>query len=109
KAGDYVARQVFYTAGRNLGIGLVNMINILNPTTIILAGEGMAAEEYLLPGIRAVLPTNFFNKVQAEYDLRVSRLGEGAWEKGAATLVINELFKAPIYRGQKTVLSVIEN
>lgn len=107
--GDYAAKQAFYTAGRNLGVGLVNMINLLNPTTIILAGEGMVAEEFLLPGIKAVLPANFFNKIHSEYDLRVSRLGEGAWEKGAATLVINELFKAPIYRGQKTVLSVIEN
>ncbi|NLY90392.1 MAG: ROK family transcriptional regulator [Firmicutes bacterium] len=109
KAGDYAARQAFYNAGRNLGIGLVNLINILNPTTIILAGEGMVAEEFILPGIKGVLPTNFFNRFHPEYDLRVSRLGEGAWEKGAATLVINELFKAPIYQGQKTVLSGIGN
>ncbi len=109
RAGDYPARQAFYNAGRNLGIGLVNLINILNPTTIILAGEGMVAEEFILPGIRGVLPSNFFNKFQPEYDLRVSRLGEGAWEKGAATLVINELFKAPIYRGQKTVLSAMRD
>ena len=38
-AGDHHARKALYTAGRNLGIGLVNLINIVNPAAIILSGK----------------------------------------------------------------------
>jgi len=100
--GDYCARQAFFTAGRNLGVGLVNLINVMNPATIVLAGEGLSGQEFLLSGIREVLQTNFFAKCQKSFDLRISTLGEDAWEKGAALLVINEHFREPIYRRQKT-------
>lgn len=103
QTGDYCARQAFLTAGRNLGIGLVNLINIMNPATIVLAGEGLTGEEFLLSGLREALPANFFARYQKPFDLRISTLGEEAWEKGAALLVINEHFREPIYRRQKTV------
>ncbi|HBG16410.1 MAG TPA: ROK family transcriptional regulator [Firmicutes bacterium] len=104
--GDCCARQAFWTAGYNLGIGLVNLINIMNPATIILAGESMSGQEFLLCGIRELLQTNFFTKYQEKFDLRVSALGDDAWERGAAILVINEHFREPIYRGQRTVYSM---
>ena len=104
QTGDYCARQAFFAAGRNLGIGLVNLINIMNPARIVLAGEGLAAQEFLLPGIRDVLGKNFFAKYQKTFDLIISTLGDDAWEKGAALLVINEHFREPIYRRQKTTL-----
>ena len=50
---------------------------------------------------------NFFHKYHPEFNLRVSQLGNEAWEQGAVTLVINEFFLVSIYRGQKTVLSAI--
>jgi predicted NBD/HSP70 family sugar kinase len=101
QTGDCCARQAFFTAGRNLGIGLVNLINIINPAVIVLAGEGLSGQEFLVSGIREALRTNFFTKYQKTFDLRISTLGDDAWEKGAALLVINEHFREPIYRHQK--------
>src|SRR5690554_826627 len=104
--GDYCAGQAFYTAGRNLGFGLVNLINTVNPASVILAGENMRGKEYMLPGINEVVKKNFFSRYCGSFDLKVSELGDDAWEIGAATLVINEQFREPIYRTEKTALTL---
>ena len=103
--GDYCARNAFSTAGRNLGIGLVNLINTVNPASIILSGENLRGKDYMLPGINEVIDENFFSRYCTAFDLKISELGDDAWERGAATLVINEQFQAPIHRKERTVLT----
>ncbi|HHT06832.1 MAG TPA: ROK family transcriptional regulator [Hydrogenispora sp.] len=103
--GDHHARKALYTAGRNLGIGLVNLINIVNPAAIILSGENINGIEYMKPGLDEVINENFFNQYCKAFDIRISELGEDAWVIGAATLVINQQFQAPILRKEKTVLT----
>lgn len=103
--GDTYARKALYTAGYNLGIGLVNLINIINPAAIILSGENISEIEYMKPGFDEVINENFFNQYCKAFDIRISKLGNDAWFIGAATLVINEQFQAPILRKEKTVLT----
>lgn len=101
ETGVEEARAALRLAGRNLGIGILNLVNALNPGAVILAGEGMAGRQYIVPAVEEVLHGNFFAGHQPEVRLLVSALGDDAWVIGAAAMVLNELFQAPIYRTQR--------
>ncbi len=94
---DSLALELFKRLGEYLGIGLINMINSLNPETIIIAGEGMIAKDYFLPYAKEMADQNFFSKANYQTNYYVSELGEDAWVAGAALLAINQLFPIPIY------------
>jgi N-acetylglucosamine repressor len=52
RKGDPVALPVFEETGYYLGLGLVNLINILNPQKVVLGGYVTQAYEFLLPVIQ---------------------------------------------------------
>ncbi len=53
--GDGAARTVFEAAGRALGLACVSLVNLLDPTALVLGGPGAAWAELLLPAMRAQL------------------------------------------------------
>lgn len=96
-AGDYASQQILINQGTNIGIGLRNLVNLLNPKAIILGGEGFREDPYLLSGIKQELSMNFFHRMDKLLIL-TSQLKNDAWLIGACSLVVNDLFKPPIYR-----------
>lgn len=96
--GDKYAQEILVKQGENLGIGIKNMVNLFNPAAIILGGEGLRAQEYLLEGVHKELATHFFTKHDQQLRVHVSSLGEDVWLVGACSLVVSDLFKAPIYK-----------
>lgn len=105
-AGDPVSRRALAMAGRNLGIGLINLINTLNPKAIILTGEHVAAAQHILPAMQEVLENTYFSQFQPSIEIGLSELGADAWEIGAVAMVLNELFRAPIYRDKREIALV---
>jgi glucokinase-like ROK family protein len=101
---DPLALELLKRIGEYLGIGLVNMINSLNPSTIILVGEGMIAKDYFLPYAKEIAGQNFFAKAEYGTELFVSELGNDAWVIGASLLTINQLFQAPIYEEMNSLV-----
>lgn len=98
---DPLALELLKRAGEYLGVGLINMINSLNPETIVLVGEGMIAQEFFLPYAIETANRNFFAKGGYETTFYVSELGNDAWLMGAALLAIKHLFEPPIYKDSK--------
>lgn len=98
RSGDACAQSIIFKQGQNLGIGLKNLVNIFNPGAIVLGGEGIAGGEHLLQGIASELYTNFFAKKQPPVQLKICELGEDVWLIGTCALVVNQLFRAPIYK-----------
>lgn len=96
--GDVYAREILLKQGEFLGIGLKNVVNLFNPGAIILGGEGLRGGEYLIKGIQREITTHFFAKHRQQLHILLSDLGDDVWLIGASALVLNELFKAPIYR-----------
>ncbi|MCL0033019.1 ROK family protein [Peptococcaceae bacterium] len=47
KAGDGTAKEIFYRAGRMLGLGLANLVNLINPSLIVLGGGVMKSKELM--------------------------------------------------------------
>jgi N-acetylglucosamine repressor len=101
---DPLALELFRQSGEHLGIGLINMINSLNPSTIIFAGEGLIAKEFFLPFAKDTSDQNFFAKAGHETEFCVSKLGDDAWLSGAALLAIKQLFKVPLYEQSHSII-----
>jgi predicted NBD/HSP70 family sugar kinase len=94
RTGDVELRAVFAAAGETLGLALSGIINVLNPTRVIVGGEGAQMVDLLLDPMRAALEANCFDGLFADLDLVVEPWGDEAWARGAAGLVLDELFHA---------------
>lgn len=100
RAGDPIARAVFVEAGHTLGLALSHLINIFNPPLLIVGGEGAVAADLILDPLRETLRAHCFDGFFDELRLVVEGWGDDAWARGAAGLMIEELFRPPLYRDE---------
>lgn len=89
KDGNPVCRQVIVNAGRYLGIGIANLLNIFNPGLIILGGDLVAAGEILLHATQeSVRERKPFDSHLEK--IIIGELGADAVAIGAATIVLQK-------------------
>lgn len=84
--GNEAAIAVFDAAGAVLGRAIAVLVNLFAPSLIILSGEGMRAEQLLLPRARAVLEAASFGDLGRQVELVVDSWGDDAWARGAAAM-----------------------
>ncbi len=85
--------DLIHQAGTTLGYGIGILVNILNPQLLIFSGEGMRYGEMLLQPMREALYANSMATLSAGLKLHTEPLGDDAWARGAASLVLQELFR----------------
>ncbi|GGO29683.1 sugar kinase [Microbispora rosea subsp. aerata] len=79
-----------------LGVGLANLVNLINPEKIVIGGwVGIQLGESLLPEIRRATAANSLAEPYAATSIVLGRLGPDAVALGAATLVLEEFLNAP--------------
>lgn len=101
RRGDVIAKNIFQEVGRNLGIGVVNLISLFDPKLIAVGGEGAKAGELIFHPMRELVTNNF--PLKKEIEIVPLQLGEDGWLIGAAELVLSEVFKTPIFKSQGKV------
>ena len=95
KQGDELAVSLIKKMGENIGIGIANIINILNPELVIINGEIISTGEILLtPIIETVRRRGFSNSVNST-GIVLSKLGSVAYLKGAVVLATQHIFDNP--------------
>ena len=97
-AGDQRACGVYAEAGQLLGVGLANLVNLFDPELIVLAGEGARAGDLLFEPMRHELGKHTFDRLGATLRMVVEPSGDESWARGAASLVLRELFRGPLVR-----------
>jgi glucokinase len=90
-AGDEVSRMVLGQIGRNLGVGLANLVNIFNPEVIVIGGGAMAAGDLLLEPAREELRRRALPPGRDLVRVVPARFGPEAGMLGAAVLAFDEL------------------
>ncbi len=86
--GDPVAREILEDVARSLGVGLVNVLHILNPDVIVIGGGVSQSWDYLWPGVRSHIETYTMDHIRKmSFKLSVSSLGDDIGLLGAAALV----------------------
>lgn len=86
------ARIIIGDTAEYLGMGLANLVNLLNPDEILLAGEFIEAEDLLLPLLRKVVRKKTLKIPGRELLLDVTDFREWIGAIGGATMVLQELF-----------------
>lgn len=97
-AGDRIAQGLLADAGCWLGTGIATLINILNPQLVIVGGEGVQAGKWRMEPMQTAISKHVFNGLADDLEIVIEPLGDEAWARGAASLVLGEIFKSPIHR-----------
>ena len=93
RAGNPALRAVFTTAGRLLGTAVGNLVNLLNPKLVVLAGEGTRVSDLFRADFDSALSLAVFDGLQRELEIVVDTWDDEAWAQGAAGLFLGELFQ----------------
>lgn len=89
-AGDPEIAGILDRAGRFVGRAIASAAMVLDPNRVIVSGEGVRLGEHYLAALRAGLAERATKEVSTE--VVIEQWGDEAWARGAATLVLRELF-----------------
>jgi predicted NBD/HSP70 family sugar kinase len=98
QAGDLSAIRIFKKAGNFLGIGIANLINLFNPKKIIISGEGTRDGDLLFIPMKESIQQNTMPGLFDPNIVEIAPWGDDAWARGAAGLVLREVFESPIHK-----------
>jgi glucokinase len=86
RTGDAAACQALRASADYLGMGIANLVSILNPEMVVLGGGVMEGADLLLPGIREGI-RRWAQPISARnVDIEVTKLGANAGLLGSARL-----------------------
>ncbi|MFQ5745902.1 MAG: ROK family protein [Gemmatimonadota bacterium] len=91
-AGDLYAKEVMRETAKFLGTGIANLINILNPEMVVIAGGVTRAGEHLFGPLRDEVRRRAFSRAAESCRIVSSELGDMAGVIGAAATFRVERF-----------------
>lgn len=97
EAGDIFAQALLADAGHWLGVGIATLVNLLNPQLVIVGGEGVQAGKWRLDPMREAFEDHIFDGLGRGIEIIVEPSGDEVWARGAACVVLGELFRSPVH------------
>lgn len=91
-AGDEGCIEALKQTGKMIGIGLTNLIHIINPEKIVLGGSVTKSEQFILPEIRKTITHYALTPEAKKTKVVVTTLGDDATIIGAVSLLLVDLF-----------------
>lgn len=85
--GDRFALELLAVVGRYLGVGLANLIQILNPERIVLGTLAVHAGQLLLAPVREAVETYAWRRASAVCEIVPAQLGDRAQDLAALSLI----------------------
>ncbi len=89
-AGDALAQKVATEAAEYIGIAVAGLLNLMNPSMVVLGGDLAGLGELLLEPVRETVRQRTLVSLVAAAELRTSELGPQSVAVGAATMVLKE-------------------
>jgi N-acetylglucosamine repressor len=93
--GDKEAQETFADAGKAIGIGVANLVNIFNPDKVIIGGPMSIAGEYLLAAINENVAKHSMPGLYPQVEILLSAFGADASVIGAVAIVVDDLLSNP--------------
>jgi predicted NBD/HSP70 family sugar kinase len=84
--------------GCYLGLGITSLINFLNPEAVVVGGSVWRVSDLLLEKVRQTVLANAITTRARNTRIIPSSLGADTAIVGAATLVLEEVFQAPVFQ-----------
>ena len=98
RQGNPVAVGIYANAGHKLGLGIANLINLFDPKKIIISGEGTCAGDLLFVPMKESIRENTMPGMYDPQTVEIAEWGDDAWARGAAGMVLREVFESPIHK-----------
>jgi len=95
RAGNPLAVEATRQAGRHVGEVLATLVNLLNPTVIVIGGSVARAGEHLLAGVREVVYRRSIPLATQHLAIVQSEVGTQAGVLGAAIMVTQQALSVP--------------
>ncbi len=95
RAGDASLQRIFATVGEILGMGIANLINIIDPAKVIISGTSMRAVDLIEPSLRAAVATNTLAVLRGRCEIIFHDWTDEVWARGAASLVLEGIYRKP--------------
>ncbi|MCZ6530436.1 MAG: ROK family protein [Chloroflexi bacterium] len=90
RAGDKLAQELFAQAGFYIGLGLVNLIHILEPKRVLIGGGVSLAGDLLFEPIRETVDQQVMSPIYREVEILPAALGADVGLMGAVALVLSD-------------------
>jgi predicted NBD/HSP70 family sugar kinase len=91
RRGDTCCKDIIVDAGRYLGTGLVNLVNVLSPELVVLSKDSLPTFELFFEEVKRTIAEGAYAGKLGIPDLAISALGEDAVCVGAASVVMDRL------------------
>lgn len=91
KAGHSIYQETLRETAQYIGVGLTNVIHLLNPDKVVLGGGVMNSAEIILPTIRDIVAQRSLTE-EAKNTVVVTQLGQDATLLGAISQFLVELY-----------------
>ena len=96
QAGDPVAASVLRETSTYIGIGLANLINVLNPQRVVLGGYLSPAYPAMLEEIKAVVRDRALKWAWEAAEIVIAQYGSDASLMGAIATIYNHVLSFPV-------------
>jgi len=90
KKGDSLCKQLVEETGRYLGIGITNIVNIINPEMVILGGGMANAGDLIFEPVRKYAREHSFTAAMEGVEIVPAALGVNAGAIGAVAFVLKK-------------------
>jgi glucokinase len=92
--GDEAARDVVALMGQYLGIGITNVVNILNPEVVVVGGGVIGAGDLLLEPARRIVAERALAPSRDQVRIVPTRFGDASGMIGSALLAMDLVDRA---------------
>ncbi|MGL4960849.1 MAG: ROK family protein [Inquilinus sp.] len=99
RAGRAEIRALFAEAGAILGFAVGNLITLHSPPKVIVAGSAIQARDLMEPALLAAIDRVVPVPIRRGTEIILHEWSDDAWARGAASLVLRQLYEAP-WNGQ---------
>lgn len=91
--GDPLAGEIYASVAAVLGKASANLINVLSPDLVVVTGEGPGGFSGFQSHFLAAFEGATFHGLASQVEIAIEDWDEESWARGAACLVLGELFE----------------
>jgi predicted NBD/HSP70 family sugar kinase len=98
--GNGAAQAIFRDAGEILGRATASLVNVVDPETVVVFGEGTTAWQHWRPGFDPTLRAHLV-PVRKHTPVEIDRWDDRTWTQGAAALILGTPFDTTGVTGEQ--------
>jgi N-acetylglucosamine repressor len=102
--GDKLSTTLVEEIGNDLGLGIANLVNLFNPSLVLLDRRLALAGDLLINQIKRTVRREALAHSTEHLQFRFAALGSEAGLLGAALIVLDTLFEVPAFKPPKFLL-----